>query len=158
MRAVTFALALLLALGACAPKLQPIDLIKIEPQLTPYHLIADDGAVLPIRTWLPDGPPQAVILALHGFNDYSKAFEKPAEVWQKAGIATYAYDQRGFGEAPYHGRWAGADRMTLAPRPAHLLFRPVAGHPTDGQIPRDVGITGTKIGNAIDVVACRRIA
>jgi alpha-beta hydrolase superfamily lysophospholipase len=104
-------LALLLALGACAPKLQPIDLIKIEPQLTPYHLIADDGAVLPIRTWLPDGPPQAVILALHGFNDYSKAFEKPAEVWQKAGIATYAYDQRGFGEAPYHGRWAGADRM-----------------------------------------------
>jgi acylglycerol lipase len=110
-RAVTFALALLLALGACAPKLHPIDLIKIEPQLTPYHLIADDGAVLPIRTWLPDGPPQAVILALHGFNDYSKAFEKPAEVWQKAGIATYAYDQRGFGEAPYHGRWAGADRM-----------------------------------------------
>ena len=54
---------------------------------------------------------EAVILALHGFDDYSKAFEKPAGAWQKAGIATYAYDQRGFGEAPYRGRWAGADRM-----------------------------------------------
>jgi acylglycerol lipase len=110
-KVVALALSLLLALGACTPKLQPIDLIKIEPQLTPYHLIADDGAVLPLRSWLPDGPPHAVILALHGFNDYSKSFEKPAMAWQNAGIATYAYDQRGFGEAPYRGRWAGADRM-----------------------------------------------
>jgi acylglycerol lipase len=102
---------LLLALAACTPKLQPIDLVRIEPQLTVFNLIADDGAVLPLRAWLPEGPPRAVILALHGFNDYSKAFEDPAIEWRKAGIATFAYDQRGFGAAPYRGRWAGGDRM-----------------------------------------------
>ena len=36
---------------------------------------ADDGTRLPLRSWLPDGPPKAVILALHGFNDYSNAFD-----------------------------------------------------------------------------------
>jgi alpha-beta hydrolase superfamily lysophospholipase len=104
------ALALLLIAG-CAPKLQPFDLVRIEPQLTPFNLICDDGAVLPLRAWLPEGPPRAIVLGLHGFNDYSKAFETPAEGWRAAGIATYAYDQRGFGAAPYRGRWAGGRRM-----------------------------------------------
>jgi alpha-beta hydrolase superfamily lysophospholipase len=49
---------------------------------------------------------------LHGFNDYSKAFENAAGWWAKQGIVTYAYDQRGFGEAPHHGLWAGTDRLT----------------------------------------------
>ena len=35
--------------------------------------IASDGARLPLRKWLPKGPVKAVILALHGFNDYSNA-------------------------------------------------------------------------------------
>jgi alpha-beta hydrolase superfamily lysophospholipase len=41
---------------------------------------------------------------LHGFNDYSNAFEVPAQALAWRGIATYAYDQRGFGEAPLRGR------------------------------------------------------
>jgi alpha-beta hydrolase superfamily lysophospholipase len=110
-RALGLRLVLLLALAACAPKLQPFDLVEVEPQLTPFHLISDDGAVLPVRSWLPDGPPRAVVLALHGFNDYSKAFEDPAAEWREQGIATFAYDQRGFGRAPYRGRWAGGERM-----------------------------------------------
>jgi acylglycerol lipase len=114
---------LLSALAACAPALQPIDLVRIEAQLTPHHLIADDGAVLPLRTWLPEGPPRAVVLALHGFNDYSKAFEDPAAEWRKAGIATFAYDQRGFGAAPYRGRWAGGDRMARDAGVAARLLR-----------------------------------
>lgn len=110
MKALLFGLSLL-ALAGCAPKLQPIDLVEVEPQLTPHNFITDDGAVLPLRAWLPEGPPRAVVLALHGFNDYSRAFEDPAAEWRKAGIATYAFDQRGFGAAPYRGRWAGWDRM-----------------------------------------------
>lgn len=120
MRAARFTALLVLALTACAPKLQPVDLVRIEPQLTPLHLIADDGAVLPLKAWLPEELPRAVVLALHGFNDYSKAFEEPAEAWRKAGIATYAFDQRGFGAAPYRGRWAGSDRMR---RDAALAIR-----------------------------------
>src|SRR5689334_24916447 len=83
-----------------------------EPQLAEKAFIATDGAALPLRTWLPEGKPKAVILALHGFNDYSNAFAAPAEEWAKHGIATYAYDQRGFGEAPLRGRWAGAYQLT----------------------------------------------
>ncbi len=74
--------------------------------------IADDGARLPMRACLPaKGPVKAVVLAVHGFNDYSNAFEGPGMAWEDSGIATYAYDQRGFGEAPGRGRWAGAWRL-----------------------------------------------
>ena len=62
--------------------------------------------------WLPEGQPRAVILALHGFNDYSNAFAAAgAGLVAQDGIAIYAYDQRGFGAAPHRGRWAGADSM-----------------------------------------------
>ena len=75
-------------------------------------LIAADDARLPIRAWLPkDGPPKAVILAVHGFNDYSNAFDMPGRWWAKHGIATYAYDQRGFGGAPHTGYWPGTATM-----------------------------------------------
>jgi acylglycerol lipase len=74
--------------------------------------ITADGERLPLREWLPQGPPKAVVLALHGFNDYSDAFEMPARIWARDGIATYAYDQRGFGAAPERGRWPG--RAALA--------------------------------------------
>jgi alpha-beta hydrolase superfamily lysophospholipase len=114
---------LLLALAGCAPKLQPIDLVEIEPQLTAHNLIADDGAVLPLRIWMPQGEPRAIILALHGFNDYSRAFEDPAAEWRKAGIATIAYDQRGFGAAPYRGRWAEGDRLARDAGVAARLLR-----------------------------------
>src|SRR5262249_47536372 len=46
------------------------------------------------------GEVRAVILALHGFNDYSHAFAMPGPLWAEQGIATYAYDQRGFGGTP----------------------------------------------------------
>ena len=90
------------------------------PQLSDKVLVTADGARLPLRSWLPAGRPKAVILALHGFNDYSNAFAAPATSWAADGIATYAYDQRGFGEAPLRGRWAGtwqlADDVTTASR------------------------------------------
>jgi alpha-beta hydrolase superfamily lysophospholipase len=72
---------------------------------------ASDGAELPMRSWLPEGRPKAVIVALHGFADYSLAYARPAALWARKGIATYAYDQRGFGAAPHVLHWSGADRM-----------------------------------------------
>ncbi len=81
------------------------------PRLVEDALIAEDGARLPMREWLPDTDVTATILAVHGFNDYSNAFASPAAEWAKHGIATFAYDQRGFGDAPDRGQWVGTQRL-----------------------------------------------
>lgn len=121
------AILLLLLLTACAPRLQPVGTANVEPTLDADHAVMNDGIVLPMRQWLPAGEPKAVILALHGFNDYGKAFEAPAKRWATAGIATYAFDQRGFGRTPYTGLWAGDRRMTDDLRTISRLLR--ARHP-----------------------------
>jgi acylglycerol lipase len=81
------------------------------PALLQDRIIARDGAVLPLRTWLPATAPHAVVLALHGFNDYSNAFSSVAPAFAAQGVAFFAYDQRGFGAAPDHGGWAGSRKM-----------------------------------------------
>ena len=85
---------------------------KLTPHIEGGVFVADDGARLPLRAWLPRGRVKAVVVAIHGFNDYSQGFQGVGVQWESAGIATYAYDQRGFGEAPDRGRWVGAWRLT----------------------------------------------
>jgi alpha-beta hydrolase superfamily lysophospholipase len=70
-----------------------------------------DGARLPYRAWLPDREPEAVVLALHGFNDSRDAWEYPAPAFTAAGVAVYAPDQRCFGEAPGRGFWPGTEAL-----------------------------------------------
>ena len=70
-----------------------------------------DGASLSRQEWLPDRPARAVILAVHGFNDYSNAFTEFGAFAAEQGIAVHAYDQRGFGANPGAGRWAGTDAL-----------------------------------------------
>jgi alpha-beta hydrolase superfamily lysophospholipase len=115
-------LALAAMLGACAggPG-APVG--TVSPAMTGDALVMDDGARLPLRAWLPAGKPRAVILALHGFNDYSNAFTGPATEWKKRGVATYAYDQRGFGRAPDRGRWVGTKRLDTDLTEASRLLR-----------------------------------
>ena len=110
--AVVRRLAVVVPLVGCAglPVYNPI-----LPPLPAGSLQADavmampDGAKLPMREWLPAGPPRAVVLALHGFNDSRDAWELPGPEFAKAGIAVVAPDQRGFGAAPERGQWPGAD-------------------------------------------------
>jgi alpha-beta hydrolase superfamily lysophospholipase len=52
-----------------------------------------------------------VILAVHGFNDYSHAFAGFGAFAAERGIAVHAYDQRGFGANPTAGRWAGTPAL-----------------------------------------------
>jgi alpha-beta hydrolase superfamily lysophospholipase len=85
--------------------------VSHDAAMTPTQLVMTDGATLPYRSWLPEGEPRAVIIGVHGFNDYSNSFAMPAETWLKDGIATYAYDQRGFGEAPDRGMWPGTETL-----------------------------------------------
>ena len=51
------------------------------------------------------------------------AFEEPAEDWAKEGIATYAFDQRGFGHTEYRGLWAGDHRMVADVKAAVQILR-----------------------------------
>ena len=114
---------LVLFLAACQPRLQlPGDAVA-PPRLTGDAYIAADGARLPLRVWLPEGRPKAVLVALHGFNDYSNAFEKPAAFWAERGIATYAYDQRGFGGTDHRGEWPGIAAMAEDLRAVSRLVR-----------------------------------
>ena len=110
--------------GADAPTGQPA-----QPRsLADGAFVMPDGARLPYRSWLPDGPPEAVILALHGFNDSRDAWEIPAVDLCAAGFAVYAPDQRGFGAAPGRGLWAGTAALVAdAAAMAGLVRR---RHPT----------------------------
>jgi acylglycerol lipase len=153
------ALLLLAALAACAgqndgriamlEKLaagmpQPIPLTKPAP--APYRFAAEDGAALPLRVWLPEGPVKAVIIGVHGMNDYSNALTGPAEAWAKDGIATYAYDQRGFGEAPMRGGWAGTRQLDADLAAASRFVR--ARHPG---VP--IYLLGESMGGAVVITA-----
>ena len=46
-----------------------------------------------------------IILAIHGYNDYSKSFEIPASFFTKFNFMTVAIDLRGFGKNPNAGQW-----------------------------------------------------
>lgn len=111
LRLVAGTLALVLA--ACASP-DPVPMIAtgtVTAHLTDDAYVAVDGAHLPLRSWLPTGQVKAVVLAVHGINDYSNAFEMPGKIWAQNGIATYAFDQRGFGAAPERGRWVGTYQL-----------------------------------------------
>ena len=73
-------------------------------------IVVRDGAQLALRHWMAEAP-QAVIVAVHGMNDYSRGFAIPAPRWAELGFTTYAYDQRGFGRSPGAGRWHGSGAM-----------------------------------------------
>jgi alpha-beta hydrolase superfamily lysophospholipase len=70
-----------------------------------------DATPLQIRVWSA-ATPQRIVIGVHGFNDYSKAFDPLARSLVADLQATvYAYDQRGFGANPSPGVWPGADRL-----------------------------------------------
>ena len=105
-------LMLISLLSACAPRILEPGPKTGTPQLTGTVFITVDGAALPLHTWQPVGKPRAVILALHGFNDYGHFFGDPGDFLALHGITSYAYDQRGFGGAPNLGTWAGVSAYT----------------------------------------------
>lgn len=116
------------------------------PRLAEHEIVTADGTHLPLRIWLPKGEITAVVLAVHGFNDYSNAFEGPARALAWRGIATYAYDQRGFGAAPLHGRWPGRWQLAADLATVSRLVR--ARHPGT-----KLYLMGESMGAAIVTVA-----
>lgn len=90
------------------PAIHPQGAKTYQGEITERQFITADGVKLPLRQWQSATKnPAAVIIALHGFNDYSSFFHKPAQYFQKQNIASYAYDLRGFGGSENRGLWAG---------------------------------------------------
>ncbi len=81
------------------------------PGMDAAGFVMRDGAILPYRAWHPQGTPEAIVLALHGFNDSRDAWEYPAPDFTAAGIAIFAPDQRGFGATATRGRWPGSNTL-----------------------------------------------
>jgi alpha-beta hydrolase superfamily lysophospholipase len=66
------------------------------------------------RPWVTHAPaddPRAVILALHGFNDYSGAFDEFAAFAVDHGYRLEAFDQQGFGANRNRGLWPGNEAL-----------------------------------------------
>ena len=116
-RLQTFALLVVAALVAgCAPTLQKAARPEAGftgPRLEPHAFVSFDGTRLGLTRWDASGgaQPWAVIIGVHGMNDYANAFHMAAPWWAEHGVTTLAYDQRGFGRSPDRGIWA----------PDHLL-------------------------------------
>lgn len=129
------------------PRTQPL-LTKLQsPELTKEAFFSSDGYKHPYRQWIPKKQRiDAVIIGLHGFNDYSNAYTNTGMSMSEKGIAVYAYDQRGFGETERRGTWHGTGKMVLDLRQFIILVKK-----RHGDVP--VYALGDSMGGAIVLAA-----
>ena len=117
-----------LALAGCAEARAPMGPVVTMPALRDDALVMADGVRLPLHAWQPEAPPRAVMLALHGMNEYGRSYAEDAAPWfTGAGVALYAYDQRGFGGTDPRGVWPGHETLAQDAITAAGLIR--ARHP-----------------------------
>lgn len=139
---------LLLVSGGCAPRVQHFVPPYAMPQIINHTLLTGSSKTLPVRYWLPedDREPEAVIVAVHGFNDYSNAFVNPGHYFAMNDIAVYAYDQRGFGATEERGIWAGKQNLI-----GDLRQMVIAVHDLHPDIP--LYLLGESMGGAVVINA-----
>ncbi len=132
---------------SCTPSVSLPGPDRETPILASDYFVAADGTSMKVRSWLPEnGNIKAVIIALHGFNDYGNFFAAPGSFFAGRGIASYAYDQRGFGETPVRGIWPGITALVNDLKSFTKLVG--ARHPG---VP--LYILGASMGGAVTMVA-----
>ncbi len=147
----TTSIALLTACSAPAPQASPpVEPDKIvHPDAVPAQPIRfqlPGDTALAARVWASPKP-RHIVLGVHGFNDYSKAFEPLAQhLVTELQATVYAYDQRGFGANPQPGIWPGADTLLADLRDIATQLR--ERHPG---LP--VTVVGESMGGAVVLVA-----
>lgn len=87
-------LSLLLGIAACST-----DFSRLEPGDRPG------------LEFSPEGDVKATIIAVHGFNDYSRAFEDFGVYAASRGYLVDAFDQQGFGRNANSGSWPGYELL-----------------------------------------------
>lgn len=135
------------------PRPSPWALVPAPPPPQPagpvpaQALVMADGTELALRVWLPERPPTAILLVLHGFGDHGgNSMVEGAPLLTAAGIQVYAYDQRGFGYSSHRGIWPGVPTLVEDARAAARLI--AARHPA---VP--LYLMGESMGGAIAMVA-----
>lgn len=115
MTARTLLFIWLLCVLGCAPRHQALGPALHTPTIiqdikTGEAVVMSDGTQLPLRKW---GSKDAnfIVLGVHGFNDYANAFSDFGAWLAPRNGLLYAYDQRGFGQAPHIGLWSGSAPM-----------------------------------------------
>jgi len=97
-------------LVGCTPTVIDVGPPVATPSIEGEAFVTADGARLALQSW-PAEDPKAVVIGLHGMNDYAKTFAMPGPWLAERGITSYAYDQRGFGRSPGKGLWPGNDTL-----------------------------------------------
>jgi len=140
-------LLLAFLLAACAPLKQqagsPAPGFE-GPRLESTDFVSFDGARLAMSHWDAPGEPWAVVIGLHGMDDYANTFHLAAEHWAGEGISTYAYDQRGFGRSPHRGVWPGIGLMDDDLRTFTVLIRQRFPHAI-------IAVAGVSMGGAVAI-------
>jgi len=139
-------LAVVAQLGCAIPRMQQPADARGEPSLGHGETAMADGYRLPTRVWEPSGPPAAVAIGLHGFNDYHAAFDGVGPFLAQRGILVLAYDQRGFGATEQRGIWPGTEQLVSDLRAVtDLVRRRYPGTP--------LYVIGESMGGAVAMVA-----
>jgi len=118
-------------IAACVPTVQQAARNGPNFEARPhFNAVAErfttfDGTELGLTAWLPPNneEPRAVIIALHGMNDYANTYYLAGPWFAERGVAVYAYDARGFGRSPNRGVWGGERLMTEDLRTAVAVAR-----------------------------------
>ena len=141
-----FTIGILFFLTACSPNFvaRP-DSISSSPSISEHIFTSYDNTELPLKVWLPSHEIHGVMIAVHGFNDYSNFIKDSVSFFNNQKIAVYSYDQRGFGETRTRGRWSG--RQTLSNDLATFISLVKETHP---HIP--IYILGDSMGGAVTIV------
>lgn len=134
-------------LTACTPASIPFNKEQATPAIVQHPVLrTSDATELAMSHWEAEKTPQAVLLLLHGFNEWAGAFESVAKALAKRGITVWAYDQRGFGRSPHRGLWSSAERMAEDAREAAQQLRTL--YP---QLP--LYVMGFSMGGAVTLLA-----
>lgn len=133
-------------LAACSPTFvtSPTS-APSSPSMEKHIFTSYDKTELPMKVWLPADEIHGVVIAVHGFNDYSNFIKDSAVFFNNQKIAVYSYDQRGFGETKTRGRWSG----TLALSNDLTTFVKLVNE-THPDIP--IFILGDSMGGAVTIV------
>ncbi len=103
-------LLLIQLVTGCTPNIHPSGIAVSNGQIVNNLFITPDGTELPLKSWKPSEQGiKSIIIAIHGFNDYSNFFQQTGNYFSQHNTLSYAYDQRGFGRTKNRGLWAGID-------------------------------------------------
>ncbi len=144
-----FAFCAFIVCGCASPLEVGLDTsVTQAPRFTQEGFETKDGKRLAVQTW-ESSRPSAVVVGIHGMNDYSQTFAMLGPWLADRGVSLYAYDQRGFGASPHTGTWAGTEAMV---EDARAFINQLNSQHSD--LP--VYVIGVSMGAAVTLVALSR--